>query len=179
MSHAADADYTSANEPNMDELMPMLESAMAVAEEVNGRGRRWRRNDWEPFPGLPVVADDTVPVGEIRIVSKPPMMPPQITRIANIGPPIAEVTYTEGLFEEAKAKAAAERAQLSTMDSLMVNARVAVIEDNIRRLRELKAAEDNAILQHALTTLELGCLGLHKVTEPNVNDDALTDRGNP
>lgn len=59
-------------------------------------------------------------------------------------------------------------------DSALIRGSAAVLRSRIERMRSLKAARDNAVLFHALNSLELGLMGLERVAG-HAGDD--TTRG--
>jgi hypothetical protein len=172
--HPADADYTALNIPNEAALMAMADSALILHETLVRRGRR---RESSPFP------ENTV------VLAPPRHLADQPTLMMSIDPgrpedhlsmsPIAYAAevdrsrrspnYSEAIFNEAVARAEAERGALSPVDSQMVRQFLSVLDEWMERLRSLTAASENAVMGHALNSIDLGRIGLKKVEG---NDDA-------
>lgn len=157
--HPADADYTALNAPNEDELMAMMDSAIVLHETLVRRGRRVNSGDF-----IRVQPDGTAFIRDLR-----PLVEVMRTDDAPWGhspEPAATVdlpNFSQALFDEAVAKAEAERGQLSAVDSQMVRQFLLVLDEWMERLRSLHAAAENAVMGHALNSIDLGRIGLKKV----------------
>lgn len=136
------------NEPDEERLLAMLESAEHLAGlALASTGRRRVGPDGRGLDGG----------GESITVPWPP------AQIAAMPPPATN--YTAAIFDQALAKALREPGSLSAADQIVVAGSLEVITDRVRRLRELVAAQTNAVLGHALNSIELGLIGLAKVME--------------
>lgn len=145
--HPADADYLSQNLPNETDLDAMMESALALADVMQGRRRV--ASDGRGIP-LMIAMD---PGSDRPVVSAREGRP---RRIIEPLEPTRQARYAQAMAAAAEGSAtltAEQRAEIYT-------ARV-VVESIVKDLRELEV--DDPVFGHALNTLDLGVVGLARV----------------
>lgn len=198
--HPADADYSAANEPNLDALEDMLDAAIATAHIISGQmsGRRFFRPS-QTNPEMSgaeyvervgrgeVLSPSSIETGWFDTSFEPPIIryPGKLRDFTvavddGFDPPAVEVVpnYSRAIFDEAKEAAMAERIRASATDLALVTGLIEVTESRIRALREDTEIGKHPIVAHALTSMELGLLGLTKVRDDVVNDTESA-AGNP
>jgi hypothetical protein len=181
--HPADADYSAQNEPNLEQLSEMMDAALATAQMIAGPivGRRFRL--------IPQTNPEMIGAEYAEYVQR--LSPPMFSKVpvdgvARInGQPIelfrggvTEVRdheqvvpdYSRAIFDEAKDAAMTERIQASATDMALVTGLIEVTESRIRALREDTEIGRHPVVAHALTSMELGLLGLIKVRDDVAND---------
>lgn len=133
--HPADADYLSQNLPNEADLDAMMESALVLADTLQGR----RRVDAEGR-GVPVVAVDPGPV--------------------QFSPPQPPARYPQVFAEEMRAALARPR-RVAPDEAVLIQTHGDAIAREVTALRGLSV--DDPVFGHALNSVDLGLIGLARV----------------
>lgn len=174
-THAADADYSAQNLPDEDELIAMMESAVALAEtlgggrrRVDGEGRGLPRNTvhdsraWE-VPLRPMPPHDAT--SHVRLAWDPVvlsgMAPPPVVSIDDGFDPPSVAVHDPAVLPAALAKAAQEPPRVSAQQAQLLGTIIAEVRERVETVRWWEA--DDPILGHALNSIELGLIGLAKV----------------
>lgn len=146
LGHPADADYSAFNEPDVDALTEQLESAMLLADVMNGR-RRVRPDG----RGIPIPDKH-----ETHITPHPSDPGKRIWSAVTI-----PSDYNQKL-DALMAAASAEPSQMSSADQQTIDNAIAIIGEHVRRLREGGTGQSD-IGRHACNSIDLGLIGLAKL----------------
>ena len=147
--HPADADYLSQNLPNETELDAMMESALALADVMQGR-----RRVASDGRGVPVVGGEEMYVlADVTPVKRPAVLRP---------------AYEPAVLREAMEAAGDREPSVGPVEATLVRYAASVIAEQVTRLRAIRI--ENPILSHALNTLDLGVVGLARVAGKEGND---------
>lgn len=186
-------DYSAQNEPNEDELSAMMDSALALANALGSPNpqagpRRWRGQanpdmsvgEYREYLNRTRHPDGreryyiTEPNGSSREVSEREY--DEATREARTAyargvpfraPPVKKEQppppERAAIYAEAMAKALAEPSVIGVGAEGIIERSVMRIEGEVRTIRGVAGLEDHPIVRHALTSIELGLLGLARV----------------
>ena len=153
IAHPADADYLDQNLPNEAELDAMMESALALADVMQGR----RRVDAEGR-GVPLrVAIDDGFDPPVVVLDRQEMV---ISREGTVMRP-HRPGFNPDAMREALASAGSGSGDLSAGDRVVIQGVMLKIQDYTRQLRDLGIGDP--VFGHALNTLDLGVVGLARV----------------
>lgn len=152
-----DPDYSTLNEPNEATLSEAMDRALALSDILGSGGepgRRWR------VPPLAIKVGSRALSGEI--VRQPGGI--NVVRPVEGTPAGVTIDFNRAtVFADAMEAAAADPPTITPSGVFAVRESITGIRQYVDLLRELVAKDPHPILESAITTIELGILGLVKV----------------
>lgn len=153
-------DYSGQNEPNEEELFRMMDDAEQLAGMLHGR--RWR------VTTIPV--QDTWPAPLVRNPLPPPVMTPHPV-VPTYKPPITDAIQREKAYADAKfEQRRGGDAKLSVREREFIEEHIRSIERIANDIELMRTGSE--IIDKAVTTLRLACLGFVKGSSPVGGSDA-------
>lgn len=140
MPHPADADYTAQHFPSEADLELMADSAVALANVLNARNVARRHR-----PDVLMTMAPSLFVTDCRTT-----------------PPRPGARYDRAVLDAALLATRQAPGRASAAESATIGTSLEVVREHLDRLRGLGIAAD-PIMAHALTSLDLGLIGLATV----------------